>query len=88
MGIKIEVAKEQKNQMASLFTECQVLSNLLTERRAAFEDKAKEILTTNALSPKLYALKFNLAQDLWEAQLKQGSIVLPNHGIPQMPKLN
>ena len=87
MGIKVEVTKQFKSQMANLVTECQVLNNLLTERRAALDNKAKEILTTNAMSTNLYGLKFNLAQDLWEAQLKQGKIILPSEEVKQV-KLN
>lgn len=88
MNIKVEVKKEDKVQMADLVTECQVLSNLLKERQATFVSKAEEILTTNALSPKLYLLKFNIGQDVWEAEPKQGGIVLPNHEITKVPKLN
>lgn len=83
MSIKLEVREEDKAQMANLMTECQVLRNLLKERQAALENKAREILTTNALSPELYALKFNLGQNLWEAELKQGGLVLPHQGIKQ-----
>lgn len=87
MSIKLEVTDQDKQQMANLSTECQVLNNLLGERRAALDNKAREILTTNALSPNLYALKFNPGQDLWEAVLKQGGLIVPTPGIKRA-KLN
>lgn len=88
MSIKLDVTQEQKMQMANLVTECGVLNNLLKERRDAIENKVKEILASNALSPKLYALKFNISKDLWEAELGQGVLTLPGDGIKPGAKLN
>ena len=77
MGIKVNVAEQDKALMSSLLTECHVLTNLLKERRAILEVKGKEILATNALSSKLYNLRMNPGKDIWEAELKQSPIVLP-----------
>lgn len=87
MSIKLQVTEQDKKQMANLSMECQVLNNLLVERRAALQNKVGEILTTNALSPKLYVLKFNPGKDLWEAELKVGVIAVPTQEMKRV-KLN
>ena len=78
MDIKDKLTLEDKQQMAGLTLECQVLSNLLKQRNAMFQDKIKEILTKLNLSPELYGLKFNQGQDLWEAVLLEGALIVPN----------
>ncbi len=78
MDIKDKLTEQDKQQLGCLALECQVLSNLLKERQVAIENKAKEILAKNGLSPELYALKFNPNQDLWEADLKEGALIVPN----------
>ena len=83
--MNLNVTPEQKAQMAHLFTECQVLQNLLRRSETALKQKAKDILTANGLSTELYNLTFNLGKDLWEAQLKEDVLTLPNQPVP--PKL-
>jgi hypothetical protein len=78
MDIKDKLTQEEKHQMANLFLECQVLGNLLKERNASLENKAKEILAFNGLSPQTYNLKFNPGQNLWEAELKHLALIVPN----------
>jgi hypothetical protein len=78
MDIKDKVSPEDKQQMIGLIMECQMLTNLLRERNALAENKANEILAKNALSPNTYALSVNPKQDSWEANLKEGALVLPN----------
>lgn len=78
MSIQLKVTDQDKAQMANLSMETQVLNNLLIERRTALELKAQEILNSNALSPKMYSIKFNPGKDLWEAELKQGQIIVPS----------
>lgn len=78
MDIKDKISPEDKQQIGSLAIECQVLNNLLQQKNAIFQEKGKEILAKNGLSPERYALKFNPSQDLWEAELKQGALILPN----------
>ena len=78
MDIKDKLTEEDKQQLANLSLECQVLNNLFKERRAILENKGKEILAKNGLSPQTYALKFNPVQDLWEAVLKEGALIIPN----------
>ena len=78
MDIKDKLTQEDKQQLANLAVECGVLNNLLNERKATMNNKAAEILAKNGLSPELYVLKFNPGQDLWEAELKEGALLLPN----------
>ncbi len=78
MDIKEKVSPEDKQQMISLAMESQMLNNLLRERNAMAEDKAKEILAKIGLSPELYGLGFNPQEDSWEATLKAGALILPN----------
>ena len=78
MDIKDKISPEDKQQIASLIIEHQVLSNLLKERNTILENKANEILAKNGLSPQLYALRVNPSQDTWEAELKSGALILPN----------
>lgn len=78
MDIKDKLTPEEKQQIGGLAIECQVLNNLLQERKAILDNKAKEILARNGLSPQLYNLKFNPGQDLWEAELKGGALIVPN----------
>ena len=86
--MKLTLTDQDKAQMANLLTESQVLNNLLAERRAALEVKAQEILNSNALSPKLYALKFNPGKDLWEAELKRGQLIVPGKIEPSRINLS
>ena len=80
MSIELKVSDNDKRQMANLLTECQVLDNLLMERRSLLESKGREILDTNSLSPKLYAMRFDSRKDIWEAVLKPGVISVPTPG--------
>lgn len=83
MDIKDKLTEQDKQQLQGLALECQVLNNLLGERRAILQSKAEEILARLDLSPKLYNMKFNPGKNLWEAELKAGAIVLPNQGVKQ-----
>ena len=78
--MKLKVTDEDKKQMASFAVEERVLITLAKERRFLMNSKAQDILTTNGLSPKLYAMSFNAAKDEWEAQLKPESIAIPTPG--------
>ena len=80
MGIKLKVTDEDKKQMARFAVEEQVLIALAKERRFLINSKAQDILTTNGLSSKLYVMGFSAAKDIWEAQLKPGSIAIPAPG--------
>lgn len=77
MDIKDKISPEDKQQFNTLSLECQVLNNLFQQRRTMLDNKANEVLTKNGLSPASYVLKFNPSQDLWEAVLKEGALVLP-----------
>ena len=81
MGVKLNVTDEDKTQLANLNIEAQVLSNLLAERKARMDKKAREILETNSLSTSIYAMIFSVADDKWEAVLKPGAISVPQNGI-------
>lgn len=78
MDIKDKLTQEDKQQIADLTLECQVLANVLKAHDAILKQKVNEILARNGLSPGLYHLKFNPGQDLWEAELKEGGLILPN----------
>jgi len=78
MDIKDKVAPEDKQAMIGLAMESRMLDKLFKERNAMAEDKAKEILAKNGLSPELYSLSFNPTQDVWEAVLKEGALLVPN----------
>lgn len=78
MDIKDKLTEQDKQQIANLSLECQVLNNLLKQHNAILGQKANEILAKNGLSPQTYALKFNPSQDLWEAVLKEGALIVPN----------
>lgn len=78
MDIKDKFTPQEKGQIASLVIECQVLESLLKERSAILQKKANDILARNGLSPQLYDLKVNPSQDIWEAELKEGALVVPN----------
>ena len=80
MGIKLKVTDEDKKQVASFAVEEQVLVVLAKERRFLLNSKAQDIITANGLSPKLYIMRFDAAKDMWEAQLKPGSISMPVPG--------
>lgn len=78
MDIRDKVSPEDKGQVVNLILECQVLNKLLKEHQTILENKAKEILARNGLSPQSYDLKCNPSQDLWQAELKEGALILPN----------
>ena len=80
MGVKLNLTDEQKKMMANLNIEFKVLSQLATERRAIMDSTARDILTTNGYSPKLYALSFSPAKDSWEAILKPNALTVPAPG--------
>lgn len=80
MSIKLKVTDEQKNHMANFDIEARVLDNMLKERKVLMDKEAVEILTTNGLDHKLYAMRFSPGQDLWEAILKPGAIAVPVPG--------
>lgn len=78
MDIKDKLTEQDKQQIQNLSLECQVLNNILKQYTAMLENKGREILSKNGLSPQMYALKFNPSQDLWEAVLKEGALIVPN----------
>jgi len=80
VSIKLNVTDEDKKHLANLDIEVKVLGNLFNQRRAMLEQKAISILETNSLSPKLYAITFNVAKDEYEAILKPGAITIPAPG--------
>ncbi len=79
MNIADKIPTELKVELGSLVIECQVISKLLKERSATFENKAKEILAELGLSPQMYALKFNAHENIWEAVLKESALALPGN---------
>lgn len=81
MGVNLKLTDDAKKHMSNLAFEAKVLNNLLGERRAMMEGKAREILETNGFSPSLYAMHFSVAEDKWEAVLKPGSLSIPENGI-------
>jgi hypothetical protein len=78
MDIKDKLTEQDKQILGSLALECELLDNLLKERQTIMQNKAKEILAKNGLSPTLYGLTFNPSQGLWEANLKEGALIVPN----------
>ena len=78
MEIKDKLADQDKQLLSNLAIQRAVLGKLLLQTNSALEKKAKEILARNGLSPELYVLKFDPQQDLWEAELKEGALVIPN----------
>ena len=78
MDIKDKLTEQDKQQIGNIALQCQVLDTLLKERKAILGNKANEILDKNGLSPEMYALKFNLSKNLWEAVLKEGALIIPN----------
>ena len=81
MDIKDKLTPEEKQQIGGLAIECQVLNNLLQERKGILESKAKEILAKNGLSPQTYNLIFNPGQNLWRAELKEAALILPTQEV-------
>jgi len=80
MSIKLKVTDEDKKQMAKFAVEERVLIALANERRFLLNSKAQDILTTNGMSPKLYAMNFSAPEDKWEAVLRPGAIAVPVPG--------
>lgn len=78
MDIKDKLTEQDKQQIGSLAVKCKVLSDLFKEQNAILENKAKEILAKNGLSPQLYFLKFKHSQNLWQAELREGALIIPN----------
>lgn len=78
MDIKDKISPEDKQQIGNLVTECQVLNHLLKQQDAILTNKVQEVLAKVGCSPTLYNLKFNVSQDLWQAKLKEGALILPN----------
>ena len=78
MDIKNKLTEQDKQELGNLALECQVLNNILKEHQAAIENKAKEVLARQGLSPQLYALRFNPNENVWEAELKEGALIIPN----------
>ena len=81
MDIKDKLTEQDKAQLQGISLECQVLNNLLKERQAILENKAQEVLAKAGLSPKMYGLRFNPSKDTWEAELKEGAIILPGQEV-------
>ena len=78
MDIKDKLSVEHKAVLKNLAIEVNVLQKLMTEHRAVLEQVGKEILTDIGLSTAIYNLAFNPGKDLWEANLKEDALVVPN----------
>ena len=86
--MNIEVTKEQKNQIAMLTTERQLIAKLLNERQKLLELQVIEVLKANNLDARVYNISFNLQKDTWEAQLRPGVLSLPNQPKKKIIKTN
>ena len=80
MSIKLKVTEQDKKVMSNCNIEVRVLDKLVAERKFIMEKKVKEVMEYNQLNSKLYMLKFNVAQDTWEAELLPGALTLPVPG--------
>lgn len=78
MDIKEKLTDQQKQEIHNLIIETQVLENLLKERRERLHEKGNQIMSLIGLSPKMYNLKLNPGQNIWEAELKPDVLVVPN----------
>lgn len=78
MDIKDKVSPEDKAQLAMLALETEVLNNIFQQHKAMTDQKAGQVLAKAGCSPDLYSLTFSPDQDVWEAELKEGALVLPN----------
>ncbi len=88
MDIKDKLTLEDKQVLTNLALECQVLESLLHRSKVIMDAKAKEILARQGLSPQLYGLKFNPSQDMWEAELKDGALIVPNREMRRKVERN
>lgn len=70
MDVAGKIKPEDKGNLANLIIECQVLENLLKERRAAFQQKVGEVCHYLTDNPKLYVLEMNPGKNTWELKLK------------------
>ena len=77
MDIREKLTVQQKQEIHNLIIETQVLENLLKERRATLQERGKLALALAGLSPKIYDLKLNPKQGIWEAELKADALILP-----------
>ena len=77
MDIKEKLTTLEKQQLATLTVECQVLEHLHKEWIAKLQEIGRTILARLNLSPDLYGLRYNLNEDLWQAELKQGALIIP-----------
>ena len=81
MDIKDKISPEDKQMVADLVIEGQVLEKLLKQHNTALKNKVGEILTNEGLSPQLYELRFNPLKNEWDAALRQGYIIIPNQEV-------
>ena len=88
MDIKDKLTDQQKQEIQDLIIECQVLENLLKKHRVSLLEKVNQAIKMLGLSPKLYNLKVNPEQNIWVAELKADSLVLPNKETRQGIQLN
>ena len=78
MDIKEKLTAQEKQRMGNLALECQVLNNLAKQQSAVLQETAKQIFVRLGMSPETYFLKFNAPEDVWNAELRQDALIIPN----------
>ncbi len=75
MDISDKVSPQTKQVVGNLLIECQVLDNLLKERRTFLDKTLQDVLTANVQQPSLYSMR--VFGDKWEVVLKEAALSLP-----------
>lgn len=89
MDISGKVKQEDKAKIANLSIECQVLQNLLNERKADVQAILGRVLRDNTTNPALYDLR--VQDGKWELVLKASTLVTPpllNRAERRHPAMN
>lgn len=83
MNVTDKISTKNRLRMSQLHVECQVLANLLNERRAVLSKIVQEVKLELTPSPNLYDLGLNPATNTWELKLKSEVITTPgnNHRV-------